>query len=807
MRARLASLLVFTLGALAAQACGSDADDPSGSGGTGGGAGAGADGGDASLGGSGGSGGISTGGSAGTAGSAGAGGAAGDGGVAVADCPPDADNDGIRDDLEGKDQNLDTDGDGTPDYLDSDSDDDSIPDWLEADTLNQGCQVPADSDGDGKPNHVDTDSDDNGIPDLAEVYPDGTPYDSGKGVADTDGDGIPDPYDPDNDGDTIDDVDELVAGKSVDTDTDGLPDHDDIDSDGDTIADEYETTADFDSDGKPNFRDPDSDNDLVPDSCEAGPGHKLADPPADSDKDGKYDFIDFDSDNDGLTDGLEDKNGDCQVNSGETKRNFADSDFDGASDLIEVSLGSDPMKTSETPQSLGKYYFEMPYQQTPKPADQKVVLKTNLNKGDIAFIVDTTGTMAGAISNIQASLTNIVSSIKAEVPDAHFGVLSHEDYPVSPYGSSNNLPVRLPSNTAYLSNNVADTLAAVNALGLKDGSDIPEAQIVAMWKALSNGLLTWPNGGTQGAFSPPAGGFGALGFRDDALPILISITDARFHNGKYAKTTTLHDTYSFNGQGAGPPPTVDSLVAEMKGRGAKFIGVSLDGGGPARGSKDPYRDMAYIADETNSLVDPLPAFGTVGQCKTDVFGGILPADGPEVPPQSCRLIFSVYPNGAGTSDRIVDGVKALLRGIKVEVRVLAVSVTPPFLSCGAGLVDAVDDFIEYIEVFQQGQVEDPSAPGNFCETLDINDLRDEWSGPRGVVMGPDSYNETATNVTPGIRICFKVQPKTNSLCPQKNQVQIAKASLLVKAKNEGQAVELDVGEPRDVFFVVPPTPQ
>jgi hypothetical protein len=791
MRARLVSLLILAIGAVA-PACGSDADEASATGGASGG------GGDASIGGGGGS---DSGGVSGASGASGAAGAAG----APSLCPPDADGDGLSDDLEGKAEGRDTDGDGIPDYLDLDSDGDTIPDSVEADIASLGCLNPADSDGDGIPNHLDTDSDNNGIPDRDEVYPDGSAYDPLKGVADTDGDGIPDPYDPDNDGDTIADVEEMVGGKPVDTDGDGLHDHNDLDSDGDTIADVYETAADFDGDGTPNFRDLDSDNDGVPDACEAGPGHKLADPPADTDQDGKYDFIDLDSDNDGLPDGLEDKNGNCQLDPGETRRDAADSDLDGASDLIEVSLGSNPLLKSETPQSLGKYYFEMPYQQTPKPASQTMVLETKLNKGDIAFVVDTTGTMSGAIANIKAGLTSIVSAVKQEVPDAHFGVMAHEDYPLFPYGSSDNLPARLPSQTAYLSAQVTDTLSAVQSLTIRDGSDIAESQIAALWKSLSNGVLTWPGGGIQPAFSPPSGGFGALGFRHDALPILISITDAPFHNGRFIGATQLHDTYSFNGQGSGAPPTVDTLIAEMSARGAKLIGVSLDGGGPARSSKDPYRDLATIVDATKSLVDPLTAFGMNGQCKTDVFGGALPLDGPDM--KSCRLIFSVYPSGAGTSERIVDGIKALLRGIKVEMRVLAVSVQPPYLSCGGTLVDSVDDFIETIEVYHFGQVEDPAAPGMFCETLDINDLRDNWSGPRGVVPGPDSKNESATNVTPGIRICYEVKPKLNLLCPQKDQVQIARASLLVKAKNEGQAVELDVGDPRDIFFVIPPNPQ
>jgi hypothetical protein len=79
------------------------------------------------------------------------------------------------------------------------------------------------------------------------------------------------------------------------------------------------------------------------------------------------------------------------------------------------------------------------------------------------------------------------------VPDAHFGVMAHEDYPIAPYGSTNNLPARLPSSTAYLTSQVMDTLSAVQSLGLKDGSDYPESQIAARWKTMTNGVLTWPS--------------------------------------------------------------------------------------------------------------------------------------------------------------------------------------------------------------------------------------------------------------------------------------------------------------------------
>ncbi|MEB2311865.1 MAG: hypothetical protein OZ921_17080 [Sorangiineae bacterium] len=827
LSSRIATALFVLALAAATEACGGGADSaPTGSGGAAGAAGA-----------AGGGAGGTSGTGGGAAGSGGAGGTAGAGGAAPTLCSdPDADSDNISDADEGRDDPggpRDTDGDGTPDYLDADSDGDTIPDLVEAGTR-FACSPPLDSDGDGTPNHRDLDSDDNGIPDRDEITPDGQPYDSTVGLSDLDKDGDPDFIDSDNDGDTIGDVDELVNGKPVDTDHDGVPDFNDFDSDADTIGDGYEGIEDADGDGLPNFRDPDSDNDGVPDVCEAGPNHEVKEPPVDTDLDAKYDFLDVDSDNDGLKDGQEDKNGDCVVNIGETDRLLSDTDGDGATDLIEVNLDSDPTNQFDTPQSRGKYYFVMPYRQSPQPAQQDVVLTTNLNKGDIALVVDTTGSMGPAITNIQQNLTALVTDIRKDVPDARFGVLGQDDYPLSPYGVSGQHPVWLPGgNSAFLSDQLSDTLAAVGALTTTGGDDFPESQVTALFRALDNDPILWSGGGSVAPFSLPSGGYGGLGFRDDALAILISVTDASFHNSKYVDKTTLHDAYAPT---LGVQPTVDDLVSEMNAHGAKFIGISLDNGGPQRVTKDPYRDMAYISSATRSYVEPSAFPGGGTDCYTDLGGNPIAPDqrDPSLPsgaaPSLCRLIFSGYnstsPNaGQGVSTTVGSGIKALLRGIKLEVRVAAVTALGP-IACDPGsgpvAVDPIDAFLAedyqdpdtgYIEVNAPGQVEDPAAPGMFCETIDPLTLRDYYSGARGVIGGPppidapDTYNETITGVVPGIRVCFRVVPKMNELCPQKADVQIVTAQLVVYARNEGQAQELVVGQPRDVFFVIPPSYQ
>ncbi|MCA9632529.1 MAG: hypothetical protein KC766_32975 [Myxococcales bacterium] len=807
MNARFASVWVLVALGAAATACGSGADDSSaasgGSGGSAAGAAGAGNGGTAGVGGSvggvGGAGGA-TGGAAGSSGSAGTGG--------VTACSPDADGDNILDEFEGRDTNRDSDGDGTPDYLDTDSDDDGIPDLFEGDPL--GCDAP-DSDGDGKPNFIDLDSDDNGIPDADEFYADGSAYDPNKPPGDVDGDGLPDAYDDDNDGDYVKDVDELGGKPPVDTDLDGAYDHNDPDSDDDGIRDDFEGTDDTDGDGKPDFRDLDSDGDLVPDACEAGFGHQLDQDAVNTDADANADPYDRDSDNDGLVDSVEDKNGDCTVNQGETDRIKADTDGDGANDLIEDTLGSDPTRSAETPQSLGRYYFVMPYQESPIPKQQDVVLKTNLNKGDIAFVVDATGSMGPAINNIRSNLNSLITTIKADVPEAQFGVAAAQDFPVEPYGASTNLPVSVTPN-GYMTSDITKTQAAVDALTTDNGNDPPEALIPALHKVIANGATFWPGGGYQAPFTPGTGSYGALGFRADALPILVLISDAASHNGRRVvcaespfqacregccSTTesTLHDQYSFSA------PTADDLVTELQDHGAKVIGVALNDGGTQRYA-GPYPDMAFLVDQTGSHVRPSSFSGS--QCATDVYSNTVAPDGPTVNGfNTCRLIFASHKDGSTVANTIAAGVKALLSGLQVSVRLRARNDTnPPYLA-----INTIADFVDSIEVYPQGNIQDPAEPGTFCEFLPSVNLEDNWADNFGTVAGTDGKFDTVKDLVPGTRICFRIKAKSNTSVAQTSQVQVASARLQVQAKNTGQTDELLVGQPRDVLFVIPPVPQ
>ena len=219
--------------------------------------------------------------------------------------------------------------DASPDAPDPDPGTDADGDGLT--DREEGLAEGVDSDGDGTPDGLDTDSDDNGRRDGLDAFRDAT-----GALGDLDGDGVLDFRDPDDDGDGIRAVVELDATLGdTDADGDGRPDFRDRDSDGDAIldADEHdELRPDADRDGLRNTRDLDSDDDGLPDAREAGDAD-LETPPVDTDLDGVPDFLDFDSDDDGLSDDYERAAGVSPV--------LGDSDADGEGDLLEVALGTD----------------------------------------------------------------------------------------------------------------------------------------------------------------------------------------------------------------------------------------------------------------------------------------------------------------------------------------------------------------------------------------------------------------------------------------------------------------------------------
>nr|CAA6829988.1 MAG: internalin, putative [uncultured Thiotrichaceae bacterium] len=273
---------------------------------------------------------------------------------------PDADGDGLSDDLEkdlGTDPNsADTDGDGISDKievgdnpanpvntdadgkidaLDADDDNDSIPTRQE--NYNGGLPLNDDSDNDGKADYLDADDDNDGLLTLYENYNGGLPLDD-----DTNRDGTPDYLDRDDDGDGL-----LTRNESSDSNGDGNP-ADAVDTEGDGVVDYLDPDNlnapddDNDDDGLTNAEegilgsdpdDPDTDGDGVNDKIERGDGGL----PIDSDNDGVANLLDPDDDNDGVLTMDENYNGGSPLDD--------DTDSDRVPDYLDTDDDSDGVPT------------------------------------------------------------------------------------------------------------------------------------------------------------------------------------------------------------------------------------------------------------------------------------------------------------------------------------------------------------------------------------------------------------------------------------------------------------------------------
>ncbi|MEM9192781.1 MAG: hypothetical protein AAGF12_26640 [Myxococcota bacterium] len=532
-------------------------------------------------------------------------------------------NDLTDPDADSIDQNddglADTDGDGTPNWQDTDSDNDGLSDATEAGDDN--CVTPpVDTDEDGIPDFLDTDSNGDGIPDG--MQPD-----------DTDGDGIPDYRDPDIDGDGISNIVEFGSNpEPADTDGDGTPDFLDLDSDGDTILDQQEGSTDIDEDGIANFRDDDSDGDGIGDALEAGDG-ELTTPPfvcpnevnprtGEVQADGFADFADPDSDNDGVPDGDERALGSDPCN--------VDSDGDGFGDLVEVARSQINCPDGNTGVACGcatdpacvipdtDFFVVLPFNGDPE--DRVLEFGTEIRQAGIFFLTDTTGSMGGTLDNVKAQVgapgTGLIDRISAVIPDAWFSGGQHDDFPFGGYGSAGagdvafelairSTPPDLPGMPPGTGREAVST--AFNAINLHGGSDGPESQTEALYQIVTGEGAMWSGSGGMHVTRRYVGdcldgGFGAPCFRTGALPVIIHFTDICAHEGPPGEDPQC-DPYT----GITPTPhTWAQAVAAMNAVGAKYIGVNASGNERCATSVGPngFSPCYYLrqtADATRSV--------------------------------------------------------------------------------------------------------------------------------------------------------------------------------------------------------------
>ncbi len=428
----------------------------------------------------------------------------------------------------------------------------------------------------------------------------------------------------------------------------------------------------------------------------AGPNDTDTAGDTDADADGDAGLPpDGDADGDGLSNEFE------EGTTG-TDPHDPDSDGDGVSDLVEWVAGTDPLDPDSNPAAEGNFYFLVPYLGAPDPSESSLVFSTNIQMADVFFVLDTTGSMDGELANLKSSLSGtIIPQIESIIPDTWFGVGHHEDYPYGGafgYGAATDVPFELAQ---IMTSDASAAQAAVNGLAMGSGSDNPESQVPALWAtATGEALGTYVAAQTE----CPDGTIGYPCFRPGAVPIIVLITDAAFHNGPGA-------THAYSGLSPAPPTYAEAVDA-LDAIHARVLGIDSSGST----SGESYANLQQIATDT----------------------GAVTSTGP--------LTIAIDTDGTGLGDNVVTAVQELAANVPMDVS-------------AAGRDDTSDDidataFIDKIVANTGGGVEDPEHPGVFCVSgLDTAD------------GDGDGVADEFLSVLPGTPVCFDILPAQNTTVP------------------------------------------
>jgi len=503
------------------------------------------------------------------------------------------------------------------------------------------------------------------------------------------------------------------------------------DADGDGIYDDFETSFDSDGDGAGNYQDTDSDGDGFSDADEHGTDDGCS--ARDQDTDGYFDYLDLDRDGDGLSDAEE------------RDRYFTDpsdddSDDDGFTDLAEVATGHDPNDATDgIPEDA--YYVVLPYMGD--AVERELVFGTTVRKADVFFMVDSTGSMSGAISNLTAGIRGtLVPELRAALTDVGIGFGQFAGFggvactsvlgiPSCADGPPGDNPFELVQTITTNDSEMESAVARLNADS--GGANWASSNEALYQAATGDGILPWVPQQTCTSVPDEVGmRHGYPCFRPGALPIMVVITDTASKNGPGAPT---YDNSQFTGA---VPHTHEQTLEGLRGIGARVIGVISDD--VQEGS--PHLQFQTWARET----------GTVDATGTP-------------------LQFGMRANGSGLDSSIVEAIRTLAEETPQDIS--AIVRDGEDRPEGVGPVDA-NVFVKAItpvSVFD-GAVAHSCPDAARCDDRHFFD------------------------VTPGSRVTFRIRFLNDTQEPR-SHAQVFLATIIVLGNG---VAELDA---REVIIVVP----
>ena len=389
------------------------------------------------------------------------------------------------------------------------------------------------------------------------------------------------------------------------------------------------------------------------------------------------------------------------------------------------------------------FFFIVPYGEDPTPKSDVLKFSTNIKQADVAFVMDTTGSMSSSINALKSALAgSLLAQLQAAIPNVGMAIVDHKDFDQGdPWGVNVRQTITTTLSLAQ---------GAVNAMSASGGGDEPEAQVGAMYFALTGQA----NSGSPAlAAHTPAtpGSFGGVDCRSGSVPVVVEISDASWHDPSGSASLAALKTAFTNAK-------------------AKFVNVADSSFGSA-----PETQPNDLSDATGSSVPP-SAFGAVpgcspGQCCTGLNGT---GRAPTGPGGTCRLNF-LSSSGGGLSSGVVSAIQAIAVGSTFDV-----TATPSNDPKNPGGVDATK-FIKALRAMDEGN------PANGCPAAPAKD------------SNGDGIKDTFLAVKAGTPVCFEVIPAMNNAVMPTSDPQFFNAFIDVIA------VQGDLHlDKRSVLFLVPP---
>jgi hypothetical protein len=247
-------------------------------------------------------------------------------------------------------------------------------------------------------------------------------------------------------------------------------------------------------------------------------------------------------------------------------------------------------------------------------------LDLEVNQVDVAFLLDTTCSMASTANAMASEFGDIVDELAMTISDGAYGYGTFDDYNYEGLGANPDLPFILQQQ---ITTDQVPVQAALDATTIHNGVDSPESAVEGLFQALtgygydqnSNGVLDTDTDvppfmmATDDAFggmvpgvhdpSTVGGGFiGGLGFRDGSLPVVVYATDNYLRDPDAGYPVPAGASFTAGGS---------DVVDEAVDLGARLIGV---GTGAAHGLPQMTdlaiaTDSLYEADGDGIVNDPL----------------------------------------------------------------------------------------------------------------------------------------------------------------------------------------------------------